>query len=411
MVSKKVFENGLRLLTVPIREVKTVAVLVLVGVGGRYEDEETNGLSHFYEHMLFQGTEKYPSKMSLGIAVDQIGAEYNGWTDKEYTAYYVKAESRHLPIAVDVLSQLICHPLLKEEEMEKERNVILQEIAMREDNPQIKAVDCLWEEVFKGHPLGLSGTGEKKSVLRLKQKQFTGFKQKYYNSANVVVVVAGNFEQKKAEEMVERYFNDLKEGSKNTFKPFDLIQKKERKRIIKKETDQAHLVLGFHAFSRVSPKKYSQSLLDIIMGAGFSSRLFQRIREELRLAYYVGSEAESYLDTGIFACFAGLDKRKVKEGTEAIWEELKKVTSNKAQVTSEELRKAKDYLRGKMVLRLEESLDIATFYGVREVLLGKTEEPEEILEKIEKVTIEEITNTAAEIFKPERVSLVVVGGK
>jgi len=411
MLTKKTFANGLRLLTIPMPWVKTVTVLVLVGVGGRYEREKTNGLTHFLEHMLFQGTEKYPNKMSLGIAVDEIGAEYNGWTDKEHTAYFIKAESKHLGRAVEVLSELVCHPRIKKEEIEAERNVILQEIAMREDNPQVLAVDKLWETVFEGNPLGLSGTGEKKSIITFQRDNFLDFKRKFYTADNTVVVVAGNFPQNEAEEQVEKSFLSLEKGEGKSFEKFLLKQKTFRKKIIDKKTEQAHLVLGFPGFSRTSDKKYVQSLLDVILGGGFSSRLFQKIREELRLAYYVGSEAESYLDTGIFACFAGLDKNNVNKGLKAIWEELERVTRSTANVTREELRKAKDYLRGHLVLKLEEPMDVATFYGIREVLLGKTEEPEEILSKVEKVTTEEIAEVASIIFKPEKASLVVVGEK
>lgn len=406
------------MLTISMPQVKSIAVLVLVGVGGRYETELTNGLAHFYEHILFQGTKNFPSKMDLGVAVDSIGAEYNGWVDKEYTAFYVKCESSKVETAVKVLADLICHPLMKEKEIEAERNVILQEIAMREDNPQVKAVDTLWETVFKGNPLGLAGAGEQKVVMSLQKPDFLDFGKKHYTAGNIAVVFSGAFENKKVEELTEKYFGNLGKGEKNTFVDFEDKQKKVREVMIDKKIEQAHMVLGFPGYSRVSDKKYAQSLLDVILGGGFSSRLFQKIREELRLAYYVGSESESYLDTGIFACFAGLDKKKTKEGIEAIWSQLTGITNPAStakrgeydlRITSEELRKAKDYLRGHLVLKLEEPLDIASFYGIREVLLGKTEEPEEILAKIEKVTIEEVVETASLIFKPERASLVVVG--
>ena len=409
MLAKKTFSNGLRLLTVPNKEVKSVAVLVLVGTGGRYETEKTNGLAHFYEHLLFQGTKNFPSKMDLGIAVDSIGAEYNGWVDKEYTAYYVKCESSKVETAAWVLSDLICQPLMKESEMEAERNVILQEIAMREDNPQVKAVDVLWETVFKRNPLGLAGVGEQKVVMSLQKPDFLDFGKKHYTAGNLVVDFSGAFENKRVEDLTEKYFGGLPKGEKNTFVAFEGKQNKARKVMIDKKIEQAHVVLGFPGYCRTSDKKYAQSLLDVILGSGFSSRLFQKIREEMRLAYYVGSESESYLDTGIFACFAGLDKKKTKEGIEAIWDQLTRIKNYDLRITSEELRKAKDYSRGHLVLKLEDPMDIATFYGIREVLLGKTEEPEEILEKLEKVTVEEVVEVARNIFKPEKASLVVVG--
>lgn len=403
--------SGLNLLTIPIAGIKTISVLVLVGAGGRYEEEKTNGLAHFYEHLLFQGTNKYPSKKDLGISVDTIGAEYNGWTDKELTGFYIKAEERHLAKAIEVLADLICHPLLKNEEIELERNVILQEIAMREDNPQILAADSLWEEVFAGNPLGFTGAGEKETVKVLTRSQFLDFKSTYYNADNITVVVAGKFEQKQVILNISKYFNfsnqDVK--SKKAFIPFSNKQTQKRSRFIEKKLEQSHLFIGFPGFSRNDKRKYSQSLLEVVLGGGFSSRLFQKIREEMRLAYYVGCESEVYFDTGIFACFAGLDKTKTEIGYRALLNELEIMT--KELISDQELRKAKDYLRGHLVLKLEEPLDIASFYGIRKALLGKIEEPEEILAEIEKVTPMEIRKTAGEIFKMEKASVVLVGGK
>jgi len=409
MLNKIILKNGLRLITIPVSGVETVAVLVLVGVGSRFENEKTNGLAHFTEHMLFQGTEKYPSKFSLSLEVDKIGAEFNGMTDKEYTGYFVKAESRHLNLAVDILSQMACKPLIKGEEIEREKNVILQEIAMREDMPQVKAIDSLWEMVFNGNPLGLSGAGEKRSILGFKKDNFLSFRESYYRNDNTVVIVLGKFEEKEVLDLVENKFSSLSDKSGEKFKTFLDKQNRKLKKTISRKTDQVHLALGFPAFSRISSFRYPQALLDIILGSGMSSRLFQKIREEKSLAYYVGSEAEIYMDTGIFCINGGVDKKRVKEAIEAIWEELIKIKSQKLEIKNSELRKAKDYLRGKMVLRLEEPLDKAMFFGMRELLEGKMDTPDRVLEKIEKVNLEEVLHVAKEIFKEKKSSLVIVG--
>ena len=409
-------KNGLRLITIPMPQVKSVAVLVLVGVGSRHEDVKTNGLTHFYEHMAFKGTQKYPSRRDLGLVVDSIGATYNGATEKEYTAYWVKAEGRHLEKVLDVLSQIVCQPLLEAEKIEQEKPIILEEINMREDTPQIKAGDTLMETMFAGHPLGLSGAGEKEMVMKFKRKDFLAFKKKFYTGENIVIIIAGNPSIARitpialTSKLVSKYFGSLPKGRRGKFVPLPktpTFPKSPRLKIINKKTDQAHLALGFRGFSRLDDRNRTpQALLDVILGAGMSSRLFQKVREEKSLAYYIGSSVNPFIDTGLFAIAAGVDKRRVEEALKIILNELR-ASSFKLQAA--ELRKAKDYLRGHWTLSLENPLGYAWWYGLDKLLENRVRTLEEVIEITEKVTAVDVTRVARQIFTPQNLSLAVIG--
>ena len=408
MYKKTILKNKIRLITVPMPYVKSVSVLVLVGVGSRFETEQTNGMAHFTEHVLFQGTKKYPTKMVLSTAVDKVGAEINGMTDKEYTGFYVKAEKKHLDLCLDVLSEMICNSLVAPEQIEREKPVIIEEINMREDIPQIKVAERLIELVFKGNPLGFSGAGEREAIKQFKKPWFLEFLADHYTGGNLVVGVAGDIDGGEITGKIETYFRNLPAGRRREAVKFT-GKNKGKVDVINKKTDQVHLCLGGLGFSRRSSERYPQAVLDVILGAGMSSRLFQKIREEKSLAYYIQSGIDTFQDTGLFVVQAGVDKNRVEEAVKIIVEELKKTADLRQKISKDELRKAKDYWRGKMVLRLEDTLETALFYGAQELLQEKIRTPEEILRLIEKVTIEDVTGVAQEIFKKRDLSLVLVG--
>ncbi len=406
----RTLSNGVRLLTIPKLYVPSVSVLVLIKVGSRYEDHKSNGLAHFTEHMLFQGNDKWPTKLALGITIDQIGAEFNGMTAKEYTGYYVKAESKHLELALDVLTHMLYHSKFESDEIEKEKGVIVEEIHYREDNPHISVGDLLMESVFEGNPLGLTGAGEQEAVKQFKRDDFINFHKSYYGSGDVIVCVAGTFDDAKIENVVSTYFSQVPKGA--PLEP-ELWNNEINHKVVsplvvkEKTTQQVHMSLGMLAFKKTDPRRYSQSLLNIILGAGMSSRLFQKVREEKKLAYYVDSDVDTFSDIGLFSVSAGVNPAKTEEALSAIVGELERLTNDSIEKT--ELRKAKDYLRGKLILNLEESLEQAIFYGLSWLLESRARTMEEILENIEKITTEDITETAQKIFIPQNYKLAVVG--
>ncbi len=425
MFPTSTLSNNLRLLTIPVASVPSVSVLVLVKVGSRYENEKTNGLAHFVEHMVFQGNDKWKSKFDLSVAVDQVGAEYNGLTAKEYTGYFVKAEAKHLELALDVLSQMLWHSHFLESQIAREKPVIIEEINYREDSPQVAASDLIMEMVFKGNPLGLSGAGEKEAVQKFQRPDFLKFHKEHYHSNNTIVVVAGEFKQKEVEEKINQYFSMVESGKQIVpvaFRHAELVSASpqilkqvqddtgERIRVKEKTTEQTHFCLGLPAFKRTAKERYSQAMLNIILGSGVSSRLFQKIREEKSLAYYIDSDIDPYLDTGIFAVAAGVNPKKLEEAVSTVTSELDQTTKS-GSISVKELRKAKDYLRGRLVLQLEESLNQAMFFGLEWLLEDEIRPVEEILKEVEKVTLEEVTEVAKQLFQPKKYKLAIVGNK
>lgn len=411
MFQTHILKNNLRLLTIPVKEVPSVSVLVLLNAGSRNEDAKTNGLAHFTEHMVFQGNQKWKSKMEIGLAVDRIGAEYNGMTGKEYTGYYVKAESTHLELSLDLLSQMLWNSKFEESQIEREKGVIAEEIAYREDSPQISVSDGIMELVFCGHPLGLSGAGEKSTIKTFMRPDFLRFHKNYYHSSSAIVVVAGSFEEKKVVELVNSYFGNLPQGKEREMVIWKdgLVNPENKQKILIKEktTDQTHFCLGMLSFPKTDKRRYSLAVLNAILGSGFSSRLFQTIREEKSLAYYVDSDIDSFRDTGIFTVSAGVNPQKLNEALNAVLWELKKLTEEK--IKPEEVRKGKDYLRGKLALSLEESLDKAMFFGLSWLIEARIRTVGEILAEIEKVTAESIQEVAKDLFVKDHYCLAVVG--
>ena len=404
MVEVYQLKNQLRLVLVPLAELPSVAVVGMVKTGSRYDKPEKEGLAHFYEHLVFRGTKKYPTKKELALTVDKMGAEYNGATAQEYTFYYVKSAAVYLQSALEIVSQLLVEPLLAEESLDVERKIILEELHMYEDVPQYKAEMEIMKLLYPRHPLGKTGVGSPRTIERIRQEDFLDFQQNFYTADKTVLVVAGNFPKKEVKKMAENYFAKMKTGEPREFLPVLPIGKVAKKRI-RRKTDQVHLSLGGRAFSYFSRERFPQTLLNIILGQGMSSRLFQRIREEAGLAYSVKSEVEALADTGVFLVSAGLNRQKAEKGGKEIRKELKNIKS----ISQEELAKAKNYFQGQLALSLEDSLTQALFYGKEILLEGKIVEPEKIIEKIKKVKLAEVVEVGEKIFTANNIGEVIVG--
>ncbi len=404
MVEAYQLKNQLRLILVPLAELPSVAVMGMVKTGSRYDKPEKEGLAHFYEHLVFRGTKKYPTKKELALTVDKMGAEYNGATAQEYTFYYVKSAAVYLQSALEIVSQLLVEPLLAEESLGVERKIILEELHMYEDVPQYKAEMEIMKLLYPRHPLGKTGVGSPRTIERIRREDFLDFQQNFYTADKTVLVVAGNFSKKEVKKMAENYFAKMKVGGPRRFPPVLRIDKVAKKRI-RRETDQVHLSLGGRAFSYFSRERFPQTLLNIILGQGMSSRLFQRIREEAGLAYSVRSEVEALADTGVFLVSAGLNRQKAEKGVKEIKKELKNIKS----ISQEELAKAKNYFQGQLALSWEDSLTQALFYGKEILLEEKIAEPEKIIEKIKKVKLAEVVEVGEKIFTANNIGEVIVG--
>ena len=405
--TKKVLKNGLRIITVPMRDNPTITVLVMVEAGSKYETKKINGLSHFLEHMCFKGTERRPKAIDISRELDSIGAQYNAFTGQEYTGYYAKADKRHLDKVLDVVSDMYLHPIFKEDEIEKEKGVICEEINMYEDQP-MRHVQDLWMELLYGdQPAGWNIAGTKEGVRRLSRNDFVAYRKKHYVAEATTVIVAGGFHEERLIQMVESRFEavhrDKKEGKLKTkdaqSKPAVLVKFK--------ETDQSHLVLGVRTLDTYRKENQILRLLVGVLSGGMSSRLFQKLRDEMGVCYYVRADNDTYTDHGALQVAAGVDNKRVPEAIRAVLEEFTRL--KRELVSPEELRKVKDYLSGNLYLSLESSDALSEYYGYQEVLRKPMKTPEEVVKEIEAVTAENIRALAKKIFITKHLNLALIG--
>lgn len=407
MFTKTILKNGVRLITIPMQVTRAVTCLVLVGAGSKYETKKTNGVAHFLEHMMFKGTKKRPSKVAIASLLDGIGSEYNAFTGKEYTGYYVKVAHEHLKLALDVLSDSYQDSLFLAEEIEKERGVITEEINMHLDTPA-RHIGDLWEEVLYGEaPAGWPIAGQKENIAALRRDDFMAYLNAHYTAPNTTVIVAGKFDAQTITKTVEGYFGALPERKAGSKLPVREAQSSPQFLLHRKETDQTHLMVGVRAYDLFSPKRYAASLLATILGGGMSSRLFLEVREERGLAYDVHTSADYYTDSGYLVTQAGVRRDATAEALKVILAEYKKIADE--GVSTEELNKTKHYAEGKMLLGLETSDAFAFYAGEQEALKERIRTPDEIIADIKKVTPAQVQRVARELFTERKLNAVVLG--
>jgi len=404
---KHTFKNGLRLVTVPMKNTKAVTVLVLVGTGSKYETKEINGISHFLEHMFFKGTKKRPNTLAIATDLDKVGGNYNAFTGQEKTGYWAKVDGKHLNLALDWVSDMFLNSCLRSEDIEKEKGVIIEEINMYLDTPMDYICDVWLKLLYGNQPAGWFVSGPKETVSKLKREQFVNYINNHYSSRNTVIAVAGNINGDIKSKIIQHF------KSINTKQPKDREgvterQKKPKVLIHYKKTDQTHFYLGFRSRYNLFHKDiYVLNILSTILGNGMSSRLWISVREKEGLAYYVFTECNNDLDTGYLAAGAGVDNKRVDKAISIILKEYKRIINEK--VDEKELRKAKDYIKGKTILRMESSDVQAGFYANQELLENKILTLEEKFAKIEVVTASDIQRVAKDIFKPEKLNLALIG--
>ncbi len=407
MFKKQILKNGIRLITAPLKNSKTVTVLALFGAGSKYENKKNSGISHFVEHMMFKGTKKRPNTLAISRELDRVGASYNAGTSTEKTYYWVKSDSKHFDLGLDVLSDMLFNSKFEEKEIEKEKGVIVEEINMRADNPQ-SLVNELFDKLLYGdQPAGWAVTGTKETVRALKRKDFIDYFNGHYVAENAVVAVAGNFEEGKIISKIENYFFKIKKTNPAGKKKVLEKQSKPESLIYFKETDQTHLILGVRAYDIFDKRKYALTVLNLILGGNMSSRLFINVREKKGLAYYVYSNIDDSTDTGCLSASAGVDNGRAELAVSAVLKELAKIKEK--GVTAKELREAKEGIEGSANIAFETSSQIASFFGHQEILENKIMTPEQILEKIKAVSREDILAVARDILRPEKLNLAVIG--
>ncbi len=408
MVKKNILKNGLRIITVPQKSTQAVTVLVLAGTGSKYEKKETSGISHLLEHLLFKGTKKRPSKISISEPLDRVGGIYNAFTGEDYTGYFAKVDIKHFDLALDIMSDIYLNSKLNPKEIKREKRVIVEEINMSYDNP-VSYIQNLWNKVLYGdQPAGWDIAGTKESVAEISRQQLVHYMKKQYIAPNTVVCVAGNIPANaKTINKVKEYFSKIK--SQTSLKKLPVIERQTKPQCLlqKRKTDQTHLCLGVRGYNLANPQRYTQEVLAAILGGMMSSRLFIKIREELGLAYYIQTISSSDQDTGFLLTQAGVDNKKVDKAISIILKEYKKISQKK--ISTKELEKTKDNLKGKMTLLLETSDTQASFYGVQEILERKFFTPKEICDKINKVSINDVLKVGRDIFQPQKLNLALIG--
>jgi len=436
----KTLDNGLRMVAVDTETFPSFTALVLVGAGSRYENKINNGVAHFFEHMVFKGSKKYPTVLELSTLLDSMGSEHNAFTSKDHTGYWIKAPTKHFSICIDILSEMVLHPLLKEEEINREKGVIIEEINMYEDQPQYKVWDLFEGLLYSDNPLGFDTLGRKETVSQFTRETFTEYMSRFYSPKNTVVVIAGGLSSnikniKKTQyrvsrpphpkgaqaidskqvfsssytSIIENKFGTWKNNKTESYSKYKHEQTKKNILVYTKKYEQAHMVLGYRGLSRNNPNKYTQTILMAILGGGMSSRLFYEVRERRGLCYYIQSGAETFAETGYLFTRAGLTVNidKINEAIKVIIEEHQKIASGK--LSDKEFNKAKDMIKGRFILSLEDSNDLASFFGRQLLLENKLEEPEKRLEKIDRVTREQVVKLAEKMFLPDKFSLALVG--
>jgi len=404
---KAVLDNGLQFVSYSMPQRQSLALGIWIKAGGRFENQKNKGISHFLEHLLFKGTKKYTCRQ-IKESIEGVGGALNGFTSEELTCYLVKIPARYLNLALEVLSDMVLNPSLPDDELEKERTVILEEIKMYKDLPQSYVHELLDELLWPEQPLGLSIAGSIESVSAIKRGEIFSFQQDYYTAANIIISAAGLLEHDDLLGKIKNIFSPCAKKELNKFIPVQEKQNKAQLKIFNKGTEQTHLALGFHGcLKRGHPLKYALGLLHIILGANMSSRLFDEVREKRGLAYEIGTQVKLFKDTGAFIVHAGIDNRKVSDTIEVILKELSKIGS--ALAGDDEFRRAKDFYLGQLMLSLEDTQDHMLWLGESVASLDKVCALDEVVAEVNKVTLEDIRKVATEVFKENLLSLALIG--
>jgi predicted Zn-dependent peptidase len=404
---RSLLKNSLRVLTVPMAGTQTVTVVVMVGVGSRYENEKEAGLSHFVEHMFFKGTAKRPTALDISEELDAVGGEFNAFTAKDKMLFYAKVDAKHFPIALDVVSDIFLNSKMETKEIEKEKGTILQELNMYEDTPVRTVGDVFENLLYAGNSLGREIVGTKKTVTALKREKFIQYLKNFYVANNTIICVAGKLDEKKSLSAIGKYFSPMQKKKIKEFFPVKDSQRQPAVKIKFKKTDQTHFILGTRAYKENHKKRFALSLLSVILGGNMSSRLFIEVREKLGLAYYVKTEVEAYADCGYLATQVGVEHKNLKLAVKTILNEYQKISSFK--VSEKELQRAKDFIKGKSLMGLEASDEVAMFFAGQEIKKKKILTPGEIFARIDKVTSADILKVAQDIFSQNRLNLAIIG--
>ena len=406
MFQRSVLDNQLRVLTSTMPHTRSVSIVICVGAGSRYEPEDKAGLSHFLEHLPFKGTKNWPTAQAVSEAIEGVGGVMNASTDREMTAFWCKVPQPHFRTAFSVLLDMLINPLLDPEELEKEREVIQEELRMTNDHPTYKVDLLIDEALWPGQAMGRDVGGTAQSVEALTRDEIQEYMRRQYNPANTVVAVAGNITHQEVIQLLEEATSEWKPVQSLDWEPVNNDNQGPIVLMDQRRTDQTHLCLALPGVSLDDPDRFNLALLNVMLGDGMSSRLFQNLRERQSLTYDVSSSISHFRDCGSVIIYCGVEPKKSRPAIKAVVEELQGMHQ---VAPEEELHKAKEYTKGRLLLRLEDSRAVATWLATQELLQGHVSTPEQAVQRIDDVTAADVARVAQNLFCRENLRLAVVG--
>lgn len=408
-------KNGLRVMLIDTKAFPSVTTLLLVKAGSRFEDTHNNGIAHFFEHMAFKGSKKYPNAQALAEMIEGRGGIFNAFTSDDHTGYYVKAPAEDTDVVIDVIGDMIQHPLLDPKEIEKEKGVINQEMNMYEDMPGRTIYEIFENVLFGDHPLGYKIIGTKKSVMDATQKTFKDYIGQWYHPENAVLIIAGGLTSDAGRSLeyykdaVGKRFDAWASQTTPEFARVNITQTEPASRIEYKKSEQAHFCLGFRTFDRFDERRYALSVLSAVLGMGMTSRLFREVREKRGLCYSVSTFTEYYDDAGYMATYAGVepDLAKVQEAVTVIMHEHELI--KKELVPQDELDRAKELIKGRLILSMEDTFNVAATYGTKELFQNKLFDMDDYIARIDAITSEDVRSIAQEVCVPDQRNFALIG--
>lgn len=398
--------NGIRVIYKHIPEFHSVSTGIWIKAGSRFETENISGISHFIEHLLFKGTKKRNYKQ-IKEAIEGVGGTFNGFTSEEATCYWIKILGEYLELSIDVLADMIQNPLLKRKDIEKERNVIIEEINMYKDIPARYVFELFDETLYNGHPLGQPIVGTVESIKRTEKEDMHRYIKNFYTAENIVVSIAGNINEMTMRRAVEKYLSPVPKKADNTFVLWKREPAGPKIKVLNKKTEQTHIVMGGLAPGRADRKRYPLAVLNTILAGNMSSRLFNRIREEMGLAYAIKGMTKHYQDTGAYLIYAGVSPENTEKAVSAITDELKKIRDN--GVKQNEMERAKKFIISQILMELEDNLEYMLWMGEQRLLREKVISIKETVEEIKRVNSGNVKDIAGELFKAKNMYLSLIG--
>jgi len=406
LYQKTTLDNGLRIITATMPHTRSVSICIFIGVGSRYEAEDKAGVSHFIEHLLFKGTKKRPTAREISEAIEGVGGILNGGTDKELTVYWCKVAQSHFQRALDVLVDMLLHSKFDPSDIDKERQVIIEEINMSKDSPPQQVNMLIDELLWPNHPLGRDTAGSKESVAAITRATMVDYLQRQYQPNNTVVTIAGDIEHQEMVAAVNQAFSSwTKQEERSGYLDYK-EQVAQRLHIETRDTEQAHLCLALPGLSLFHPRRFTLDLLNVILGEGMSSRLFAEVRDKLGLAYSIHSYVEHFLDSGAVIIYAGVELKNLSTAVRVILEQLSQL---RERVPESELSKAKELSKGRLLLRMEDSRNVAGWVGGQEILTERILSVDQVVAIIDAITVDELKQLAEELMVGSQLRLAVVG--